>query len=387
MALLTVLLVSTGVISAMATEQQMTTENMPPLVVSTSPRKPAWLTSEKEAALVEVRKILQEARQVAEGISIPSKLLSDSGRRRGLEEVKTRLQYDIEVAQLRAGDFSTAGTTKDLALLALAQARYGKTQDAVQTASRTMMTEAGLLAIVDALITGGNLQAALAVLDTQLQQVPGVPQRNQKRAQVLSFIASRQAKSGDPAAKETLQSALNAANAILDPSKLLIPDSSKAAALMHVAQAQFELGDRSVSAETFRRAVDAALAIQNQKKDGPSGTISALRQIAYRQAESGDQAGSGETLKLLIRSTESHGADRGHSGRRAAFAEYAGESADPGHGFVQSADRVDLGSGDRAASAAGAGNRGSQLALTDADGLGTVQKGWAPSIGIFSADL
>lgn len=263
------------------------------------------LTPEQEAALVEARTILQEASQVAERIALPNKLFSNATRRRGLEEVKTRLQYDIETAQLRAGDFSAAGTTKDLVLLALAQARYGRTQDAVQTASRTMMTEAGLLAIVDALITGGNLQAALAVLETQLQQVPGAPQRNQKRAQVLSFIAGQQAKSGDPAAKETLQSALNAANAIVDPSKPLVPDSSKAIALMHVAQAQLELGDRSASVETFRRAVDAALSIQNQKKDGTSGTISVLRQIAYRQAESGDQAGSGETFKLLIDSTES----------------------------------------------------------------------------------
>jgi hypothetical protein len=74
--LLSVALVSTLVASARAagTEPQSAVQTAPPLsAVPAQSSKPAWLTPEKEAALFEVRKILQEARQVAEGIAAPSK--------------------------------------------------------------------------------------------------------------------------------------------------------------------------------------------------------------------------------------------------------------------------------------------------------------------------
>lgn len=107
---------------------------------------------------MEVRKILIEAWEVAEGIRMPSRLLTEPHRIKAMEELRTRLLDEIEQSQFRAGDFHAAGTTKQIDLLAVAQATYGKTEDAVQTTSRPRVTsDDALLALVDMLINVGDV--------------------------------------------------------------------------------------------------------------------------------------------------------------------------------------------------------------------------------------
>jgi hypothetical protein len=148
-----IVLISAAVDSATAA----LTEPQPPMhaasqlsAVPTQPGKPAWLTPEKEAALVEVRKILREARVAAEGIQTPSPVLSDRHRRKALERMKAELLHTIEEAQLQAGDVTITSTHKQS--LALTQARYGFTNEAVQTVSTEAVTGESLVLLVESLV-------------------------------------------------------------------------------------------------------------------------------------------------------------------------------------------------------------------------------------------
>jgi tetratricopeptide (TPR) repeat protein len=252
----------------------------------------AKITPEQEVALVEVRKILKEAQEIAAAIQVPSRLFTDRHHIKALEEVKARLLDEIEQAQFRAGDFHTAETTKHVDLLALAQAAYGKTEDAVQTTSRPRVTsDDALLVLVDMLINVGDVQAALRAVDATLAK--GVTradyaQRFRNQAAALALIAQRQHERADPAAKATLQRALEAAQNVISPE-----DSFWA--VVHVAQAQAALGERIASKESFGRAMKIALARKDlyQKSEG-------LRVVAKAQAESGDQIASTKTFQQAI---------------------------------------------------------------------------------------
>jgi hypothetical protein len=262
----------------------------------TKPAQPACpppcLTTEQEAALVEVRKILQEARQVVEGIETSGGLFTSEKKLGILREYKDGLIRKIEKAQFQAGDLGTAATTKQPWYLALAQVKYGRVQEAIQTAAQDHYGSKGaldtLLVLMDALIRVGAMQAAITVAETDVAKEGVYSWNHLAYATVLSFIARRQFEAGEPQAQVTLQRAVQEAQATGYP-----PD--RLYALIHVARAQATMGDRTASAATFRQAIQAALAI---KRDGtPEGALSA---IALAQAQSGDQAGSGQTFQEAI---------------------------------------------------------------------------------------
>ena len=224
-------------------------------------KKPAWLTPEKEAALVAVRKILREAKQAAESYTLPSMLTTSSTMLRALGRRKTMQLEEIEQAQLRAGDLAAAAGTKRLDLLALAQAQYGDIQGAIQTASRESVTDDQLLTLVDTLIKARDIPAAIAVAQSNLAKHGVKLWRQRNQAAVYALIARRQHEVGDLQASATLQKAIKSV-----PEPTHTPD--RYLALLHVARAQVQLGDRAGSAESFRKATEAALSVG---EDGVKG--------------------------------------------------------------------------------------------------------------------
>jgi tetratricopeptide (TPR) repeat protein len=276
-----------------APAEAATTESQPPSQAPSALTKPSTpvcappcLSAEQEAALVEVRKILKEARQVAEGITIPEKgMFTKESVLMILRDEKALLISNIEESQFRTGDFGTAAITKQPWALALAQAKYGNVQDAVKAAARHELSDDTLLVLVDALIHAGAMQEAITVAETDVAK-QGVPDwRQRKQATVLSLIARRQYEKGNPGATATLQKAVQVAQATKN-----LPD--KYLGLIHAARTQAVMGNRTASAETFRQAIQAARA---QLED--IYKAHALRQIAQAQAESGDQTASAETFQ------------------------------------------------------------------------------------------
>jgi tetratricopeptide (TPR) repeat protein len=300
------LLLSLGLVLALQgaaqtapTETQLQVQAPAALTKPVTPAcKPPCLTAEQEAALVEVRKILKEARQVAEGIELPSRLTTRGMVLKDLQASKDRLINEIEEAQFRIGDFSTAAKTKRPWSLALAQAKYGQVKEAVQTAARApdYITDT-LLVLVDALIKAGDISAALTVAEAKLNKQSLEHWRYRDQASIFSLIARRQHEKGDPAARITLERALKAANALSDP-KRFRPLPDHVIAWIHIAKTQAVMGDHSGSADSFRQAIQAARTI---KRDGTPE--SALASIAVAQAESGDQEASAETFQESIRLT------------------------------------------------------------------------------------
>lgn len=287
--MLLVLLALAGPAQTAPTEAQPKSQAPSALTKPSAPAcAPPCLTAEQEAALVEVRKILKEARQVAEGITIPEKgMLRRESELKILRDEKAELIRKIEQTQFRAGDFSTAATTMQPWTLAFAQAKYGNVQEAVKAADQYKLADDTLLFLVNALIQDGAMQAAITVTQTEVarKDVPGWRQR--KEATVFAFIAQRQYEAGDPAARATLQRALQTALAIKNL-------EDKYLALIHVARAQAVMGDRTASAETFRQAIQALLDIEGGKNAG------GLWRIAKVQAEVGDVAASEQTFQQAI---------------------------------------------------------------------------------------
>lgn len=295
------LLCSLGLVLALqGAAQTAPTEAQPqvqvPLTLTKPPAPacaPPCLTAEQEAALVEVRKILKEARQVAEGIETSGGLFSTESERKSLRKNKAMLLENIERAQFRAGDFSTATTTEQPWSLALEQMRYGNVREAVKAASRHHLSDDTLFVLVDSLTRAGAIQEAITVAETNVAK-QGVPDwRQREQATVLSLIARRQHEAGDPAARATLQRAVQTAQAMK-----YFPD--KYPALIHVARAQAVMGDRTASAETFRQAIQTLLAIEGGKKAG------GLWQVAKVQAEVGDLAASEQTFQQAIQLSLHH---------------------------------------------------------------------------------
>ena len=254
------------------------------------------LTPEQEAALVEVRKILREARMIAEGITIPAPVLSDRHRRKALERAKNMLLNRIEEAQLQAGDVTITSTlTAESRIgfkqrLALAQARYGFTNEAVQTLADETVTGESLLLLVEALVQSGNIPVAIKLADAQLPK-DRVELGHQKTATtVFAYIAEEQHKAGDVKAREILTRAVKER-----PSSKFAHTTDYIHALIPLGRAQAALGDKQASAETFKQAI-AALSIKRQDRN-PSG---AFMVIAKAQAETGDRTASEQTFQKAI---------------------------------------------------------------------------------------
>lgn len=290
-------------IGALASSAQAAVMEPPPQVQapsaltkpSTPACKPPCLTPQQEAALVEVRKILHEARQVAEGIEIPNSLITSPTRIKGLEIHKNLLRSSIEDAQLRAGNLTitqTAASVDFARKLAFWQTKYGYTKEAVQTASQFWSGSDEFLVLVDALTKAGDIPAALAVAETNVAKIGVDAMRYRNQAGALSLIALRQHERGDLEARKTLSRAQQAAQAVKYP-----PD--RYLALLYVARAQAMMGDRAAGAETFRQAIRTALAIREK-----GGNTGALRRIGKAQAETGDHMAGTQTFQQVIRLSE-----------------------------------------------------------------------------------
>lgn len=292
-----VLVMGTGALAQTApTEAQPQSQSPSALTKpSTSTCPPPCLSPEQEAALVEVRKILQEARQVAEGIKLPEKgLLTRESELKMLRDRKAGLIDKVDGARFEAGDFNNTATTRQTWLLAVMQAKYGHIKESVQTSARDSgYLPDSLLVLVDALIKGGDTPAALTVAEAKLNKQSLEHWRYRDQAAVFSLIARRQHEKGDPAAKATLQRALQAALAVKYP-----PD--RYLALLFVARAQAMMGDRTASAETFRLAIQSALTVENTSGSTKGDVAEALRVIAKAQAESGDRTSSDQTFQQAI---------------------------------------------------------------------------------------
>lgn len=282
-----------------AETQQTGTPLSNPTTSTTQAGQATKLTPEQEAALVEVRNILKEAQEVAAAIQVPSRPLTDRHRVKALEQAKAQLLDDIDKAQLRAGDFHAAGMSKHVDLLALAQAAYGKTQDAVQTTSRPRLIDGDpLLILVDMFTRGGDFSAALKAVDAML--IKGVTQwdhaqRARHRAETLALIAQRQHERGDPAAKVALQEALAAAQDVI------VPDESYWA-FIQVARVQGLVGDQAGSTESIRQALKAARGRRNEEPSSEK-----LMWIAKAQAEAGNAAASQQTFQQAIQERKGYG--------------------------------------------------------------------------------
>lgn len=277
-------------------ETQQTGTPLSNPTASTTQADPATkITPEQESALVEVRKILREAWQVVESIEIPNKSTAKSSVMESLQRVKSHLLQSIELAQLRAGDFSVAAKTvsQDLFFgrMALAQVHYGQIEQVVETASHTKLHHDKLFALVDALMKVGDMSAALSVAETQLDKENFDLAKNQAKAQLMALVARRQHEAGDPASSATLRRAADAAAALKRSPGYQYP------ALVSVAEAQAVILDRVTSTETFRQATEAALA----QRENNVMIIHALKVIAKAQAGSGDVKGSVQTFEKTDR--------------------------------------------------------------------------------------
>lgn len=246
--------------------------------------QPKTLTPEQEAALVEVRKILREARQVAEGIIAPSKPLEPSATGYRLshhEKNKMWLLTNIESTQFRAGDFATAATTAVPGSLAFAQLRYDQLDEALKNVERTELWEEGALTFVYELIQAGQIDSAVKVAETHIKK------KRRHEAALFALIAREEARLGDSRAPKTILRARVAA-------KLVVAPNDRALALVHVARAQRVMGDRVGSDETIREALDSALT-------APRGRdMSVLSTIAMVQEENGDRIGSAKTFQQIV---------------------------------------------------------------------------------------
>ena len=269
----------------------MTEAEAPAPQVQTAPapaNRPAWLTPEKEAALIEARKILKEAREVAEGIKVPSKLriLRPPEVRLTGEEQETKwLLGRIEKIQFRAGDFSAGATTTLRASLAFAQLQYGQVHDALRVLRDERLRgerlgEVGALTLVQTLAQTGYMEAAIEMADAHSKY------ERASEGRLFALIAREQMKLGDTRAHDTLQRARMAAKFGGSP-------NDRALSLVHVAQAQRSLGDRAGSDESLRWALDAAV---NAPRDR---STMVLRTIAVAQADNGDRTGSAQLFKRI----------------------------------------------------------------------------------------
>lgn len=283
-----------GVVGAEVTEAPAPqVQSAPPLAAaSLQPGKPAWLTPEKEAALVEVRKILKEAREAAEFIESPNSLFADRAPAKALEEARKKLLWSIEDAQLRAGDSAIEASTSNVMFqrnLALAQARYGFINEAIRTVARTRISDDDLLVLVDEVIKGGDIPTASKAMEIALAKDENRIGRSRNRAVVLSLIAKRQHELGDVGAKTTIQKALEAASETVASHEAFL-------AFVHVGRVQGILGDRAGSGESFRQAILAAKTIYKENAE----RAHAFRAVAKAQIEAGDVPKSVQTFQEAI---------------------------------------------------------------------------------------
>jgi hypothetical protein len=309
--LLSVTLVSTATASALAgvTEPQTPVQSAPPLsAVPAQPSKPAWLTPEKEPALIEVRKILKEAWEVVTRTVPPTKppgTTTPENRQTDLERYKGKLLTEIEKARFRAGDFATASTTKEHWELALAQLRYGHFQEAVQTIlrGRVSFTEEALAAM-KLLSDAGDLTGAREVAQAQVAKEPVDQKRHQIQAELLAYLARRQAKMSELVAHETLSQAVEALKA-----NDRYP-TFQYAGWAAIGCSQAAMHDEAGATESFRKAMEAIRALSRTSHEGEKAALMAF--IGRAAAQSGLKVFSHDAFDASSRLASSIADPRSH---------------------------------------------------------------------------
>jgi hypothetical protein len=291
----------TGSAHAAVTEPQPPVQTTPsPSAVPAQPGKPAWLTPEKEAVLVEVRKILKEAWDVAEHIEMPSPLFTQKVTIKTLSEVKQKLQWGIVDAQLQAGDFSNAAQSYYNGDVVLAQIRYGHLQEAVQNAvDGRFARTAEVLTILKVLSDAGEVAGAMQVAEAQVRRTSrGGAELKQYEAELMAYVARRQAEAGKPEASETLARAIDAARSN-EKSPYRNSPYFQHGAWTAIGCAQAAMGDRNGGEASMLRAIKAAANLPQEEYVGQKGWIVSL--IGRAAAESGLQSVSQEAFRSALR--------------------------------------------------------------------------------------
>ena len=238
-----------------------------PTTSTTQAGQATKITPEQEAALVEVRKILKEAWEVAISTVPPTKprgSTAPENRRTDLERYKEKLLRDIEAVRFRAGDFATASTSKEHWGLALGQLRYGHLQGAVQTATNATFSVAETMVILKMLSDAGDLPGSLKVAEAQTRPGKkfGGAKRRQEEAELLAYMARRQSWANNPEASATLRQAMHAVRTNKDNPEF---QYGGAAAL---GCAQAAMGDQAGATESFQQAMQAVEAIKKVEHEG-----------------------------------------------------------------------------------------------------------------------
>lgn len=252
--------------------------------------KPTWLTSEKEVALGEVRKILREASQLAQRVVIKD---PESKEGKFLDRNKKFVLRDIVVAQTRAGDIDGAianGWEKSVAV-GIALAKAGRPHEGLKELASLELDPPTRFVFVEALMKAGDRQMALEVAESRGTY--------SWQATSIAYLANLQAKAGDLEYKKTFQRALKVAEAFDKLDHHTSDDNiGKYKALVHIARAQADVGDVTESQQTFAKALETALAVPERDQ------FNALLIIAEAQARSGDRSGSEHTFGQAVKATK-----------------------------------------------------------------------------------
>jgi hypothetical protein len=222
--------------------------------------------------LVEVRRILKEAWEVANSIVPPTKPRGSTTLENSLTELeryKNRLLRDTELTRFWAGDFARAATSREYWDLAIAQIRYGHLQEGVQTATNgTFSFAAETLVILKMLSDAGDLTGAMKVAEAQAKgrRYSG-PAQKQYEAELLAYLARRQAEAGQLEARETLGRAMAAVRSNINAPYQFAPYFQHGG-WTAIGCAQAAMGDRAGGEEAMRHAIKAAASLPREEYEG-----------------------------------------------------------------------------------------------------------------------
>jgi len=302
MRLVVLFLAPLGVFAGAGCAAMTETEAPVPPAQTAPANKPAWLTPEKETALVEVRKILKEAWEVADHIALPSPLFTKGATIKALGEMKQRVLWHINDAQVQAGDFFNVRQNiyPGREVVVLEQIRYGYLPEAIQGAIDDRLNQAAdVLLILKALTDAGDLSGAQQVAETKLRKTSrGGAELKEYEAALLAYMARRQAEVGKPEADALLVRAMEAARS--NDKQLYMKSSS----FLHggwaaIGCAQAAMGDRAAAEEAMRRAIKAAVSLRKEEYDGQKAVI--LRLIGRAASRVGLTQASQEAFQEALR--------------------------------------------------------------------------------------
>ena len=296
---------------AVAEAQETGTPLSTPTTSTTQAGQATKITPEQEASLVEVRKILREAWEVANSTVPPTKLFKSDAlenRLTVLERYKYKLLRDIEMARLRAGDFVTTTATKESWELVLGQLRFDYLQEAVRIGTVATFSSSGeTLVVLKRLSDAGDLAGAMQVAEAQVRgkRYSG-PERRQYEAELIAYMARRQAEAGKPEARETLARAIEAVRSNKKAPYRTAPYFQHEG-WAAIGCAQVAMGDEAGATESFQQAMQAVGAITKIEHEGDKAAAMALigRAATLSGLKSASQEAFQESSRLASEITDS----------------------------------------------------------------------------------